>query len=249
MKARLLALSLAALVVSSSAAAAQPEVVPLLSVAGAPFSGVRSQQSAKNFVDGNRIDRGGSVRLYRDGRGRTRVERDLPAEVVAANPQIDLTQIVINDAVTGERIELRPKSRTAFVIKGRAAGAIPRPTAPPGVFLTFAGRFHGPDDAGWAPPVSLGEKSIDGLRAIGARREYTLPVGAINNEKPVKITVEQWYSPDLALIVKKSAKASLGGELDQEVENIVQGEPDPTLFTIPPDYSRVEAGGQVTATH
>ena len=104
MKARLLALSLAALVVGSSATAAQPEVVPLLNVAGAPFSGVRSQQSAKNFVDGNRVDFGRSVRLYRDGQGRTRIERDLPAEVVAANPGAELTQIVITDPVSGDQI-------------------------------------------------------------------------------------------------------------------------------------------------
>ena len=70
-----LGLCLALGVLVSQAALAQGPLPPLASVIGAPFSGVRSQQAAKSFVDGNRIDRGGNVRLYRDGRGRTRVER------------------------------------------------------------------------------------------------------------------------------------------------------------------------------
>jgi hypothetical protein len=48
--------------------------------------------------------------------------------------------------------------------------------------------------------------------------------------------------PDLALLIKKTGRASTGGEFGFEVENIVRSEPDPALFTIPADYKRYDVG-------
>jgi hypothetical protein len=64
MKLQALGLCIALSALASTVLHAQAAPPALSSVVGAPFSGVRSQQAAKNFVDGNRIDRGGSVRLY-----------------------------------------------------------------------------------------------------------------------------------------------------------------------------------------
>lgn len=249
MKNQLLILAVALSALGSQAALAQAEPTALASVAGAPFSGVRSQQSARNFVDGNRIDRGGSVRLFRDGLGRTRVERETPAEVLAANPRMEPVQITINDAVSGERYVLHPQTKTAMVFKGGAPHAMPLASQPPDLFVTFARHLFGANDPGWSKPVSLGEKSIDGVRAVGSRSQYTIPIGLIDNEKPILLTVEQWFSPELGMLVQKSARASLGGEFRFEVENIVKGEPDPALFSIPADYSRAEVGNISAAAH
>jgi hypothetical protein len=46
------------------------QINEVASIAGAPFSGVRTEQSGRAFADGNRIDRGTSIRLYRDREGR-----------------------------------------------------------------------------------------------------------------------------------------------------------------------------------
>jgi len=239
MKPHALGLCIALSVFGSTAALAQAGPPALTSVVGAPFSGVRTQQAAKNFVDGNRIDRGGSVRLYRDSQGRTRVERDASDGAPA--------QITINDPVSGDRYELHPQSKTCIVFKGGSMRAVPLQSEAPGIFIMFARHFHGVQDPGWSTPVALGEKSFDGVRAVGARRQYTIPVGEIGNEKPVLLTVEQWYAPELGLVIAKSGRASLGGEFANQVENIVKGEPDAALFTVPSDYKRIEAGHAVAA--
>ena len=200
-------------------------------VTGAPFSAVRSQQSARNFADGNRIDRGHSVRLYRDSQGRTRVEHDIPVQMVK-----------IDDPVSGEIYQLDPRSKTAMVFKMHPPqGARPASEAP-AVFVTWGGHLYGPKDPGWSQPVSLSEQSMDGIRVIGVRRQYTLAVGAVSNEKPIVLTVEQWYSPDLGLLIKKETRATTGGEFSMEVENVVRAEPDPALFQIPAGYTRVDVG-------
>jgi hypothetical protein len=245
---RLLTLCAAAIGLAGSQLAfaqQQPLQAPtLMSIVGAPFSGVRTWQGARNFADGNRIDNGSAVRLYRDGQGRTRVERELPPRILANNPQMDPVQIAINDPVSGDHIELRAKTKTAVIVRGGATPALPRPKAPFGVFVTFAGRGYAASDPGWSKPIPLGEKSFDGVPASGQRWKYTIGVGAIGNEKPVVLTVEQWFSPDLSLVIAKSGTSSLGGEFSNQIENIVRGEPDPSLFLIPSDYRRIEAPPQ-----
>jgi hypothetical protein len=201
----------------------------LASITGAPFSGVRSQQNAKSFVDGNRIDNGGSVRLYRDSQGRTRVE------------PLNLPHIQITDPVSGNRYELDTQTKTYTVIKGGAPTAQPLTDHVPGIFVMFGRRLRGVEDPGWSQPVALGDKNVEGLRIIGASRKYTIPVGEMGNEKPIVLTVEQWYAPELGLIVSKHARATLGGEFSTDIENIKKGEPDPALFQIPSDYTPLVA--------
>jgi hypothetical protein len=247
MKKNLLALAMALGVFVSQEASAQSASGGLAGMIGAPFSGVRSQQAARNFVDGNRIDSGRSVHLYRDAQGRTRVERDVDTAFGAPDPRMQFSPIVINDPVSGEVIELQPQSKTAIVIKGVAPHAIPVPADVPPIAVSFARRFYGANDPGWSKPVSLGDKMLNGVRATGTQRQYTIAAGSVGNEKPIVLTVEQWYSPELGLIVMKNARASTGGEFAFQVENIVRGDPDAALFTIPPGYKVVETGRRAAA--
>ena len=81
---------------------------------------------------------------------------------------------------------------------------------------------------------------MEGIRAVGTRREYILAAGAIGNEKPIGITIEQWFSPDLGMIVSKTGHVTTGGGSSYRLEHIVQGEPDPGLFAVPSDYTRTQ---------
>jgi hypothetical protein len=213
------------------------------SVVGAPFSGVGTQQITRNFVDGNRMVRGGSARYYRDSQGRTRVERELPSQLTAANPGLEPMAVTINDPVSGEVYRLHPQTKTADVFKrGAAARIVQPPVAAPPFAAVFAGRTFGPQDPGWSSAVSLGEKVVDGVRAVGTRRAYTIPPGTTGNEKPILLTVEQWFSPDLGVLLLKSGRASTGGDSTYRLEHIALTEPDPALFAVPAGYTRRENG-------
>ena len=249
MNIRLLALCAVVALIGSQTALAQAQAPAVLSYVGEPFSGLRTGQAGRNFVDGNRIDRGTSEQLYRDGQGRTRVERAIPAPMQANNAPAERLQVIINDPVSGDRIELLTATKKAIIFHGDASPALPPPAAAPGVFVTFARHLYTANDPGWSKAIPLGEKSFDGVRATGQRRQYTIPVGEISNEKPIVLTVDQWYSPELSLIVSKSATSSLGGEFSNQVENIVHREPDPSLFLIPSDYTRIEAPRRQATVH
>jgi hypothetical protein len=209
-------------------------------VAGAPFSAVATQQITREFADGNRMAR--TVRVthyYRDSAGRTRIEREVSRQSAGAQAKLQGGIDEIDDPVSGERYLLSPLTRTAEVLEGRTTSQLVQPPfTPPGITAYFGGLTIGPKDQGWSQLESLGEQVIEGVRAVGARREYTLAAGSVGNERPIGITVEQWFSPDLGMIVSKTGRATTGGTSSYRLEHIVQGDPDPMLFAIPAGYTR-----------
>lgn len=149
------------------------------SVAGAPFSAVATHQITREFTDGNRMTR--TVRVthyYRDSAGRTRIEREVSRQSAGAQAVLQGSFVEIDDPVSGERYMLDPRTKTAEILKGRTTLHLGQPPiAPPGITAYFGGLTIGPKEQGWSQPESLGEQVIEGVRAVGARREYTLAPG------------------------------------------------------------------------
>jgi hypothetical protein len=83
---------------------------------------------------------------------------------------------------------------------------------------------------------------MNGLPVQGTRTTRTIPVGAIGNEKPIVITVERWYSPDLQMNVMIKRSDPRTGDNVFQLTNIVKAEPDPSLFQVPSDYTVKEGG-------
>jgi hypothetical protein len=209
-------------------------------VAGAPFSAIATHQITREFTDGNRIARPvGVIRYYRDSAGRTRIERERSQQTAGPKATLQTVVVEIHDPIKGERYLLFPHTKTVEVMKDRTASQPAQPPfTPPAITAYFGGLTIGPNEQGWSEPESLGEQSIEGVRTVGTRRQYTLAAGAIGNERPMVLTIEQWFSPDLGMIVSKTGQGTTGGSSIYRLEHIVQGEPDPNLFAIPADYTR-----------
>jgi hypothetical protein len=250
-----------ALTILSTPSLAQDASLPGLQpreVAGAPFSAVGTMQIIRRTLDGNRFVRTNTTRYYRDGQGRLRIEREFQPATLAlrGTPSNPFEMVTVMDRIGDQLYFLRPADKTVNVMKGAAAsGAVDcddSTNGAPPLTAVFDGAFISPSDPGWSAPASLGERSIDGINAVGIRRAYTIAAGALQNEKPVSITIEQWFSPTLKAVLLKTVKSSTGGETTYKLERIVQAEPDAALFTIPADYRQVTQPeskvGTVTAT-
>lgn len=57
------------------------------------------------------------------------------------------------------------------------------------------------------------------------------------NEQPIHIVSERWHSPDLKTVVLTRRSDPRTGEHTYRLTNIVRGEPDPSLFQVPADYT------------
>jgi len=87
----------------------------------------------------------------------------------------------------------------------------------------------------------LGQQSIEGVLTNGTRTTTVIEAGAVGNELPIRIVSEEWYSPDLQLLVLTRHSDPRSGETTFRLTNISRAEPDRSLFTLPSDYTLKES--------
>lgn len=206
-------------------------------VTGAPFSATFSQQTTQAFADGNHIQRTTAGTVARDSNGRT--HRDLTLAAIgqwAAAGQTPPHLVLITDPVANADYVLEPERKIARKMPTMARGGQKGPGGPP----AFAQERQKESTT-----VSLGTQMVNGVSAQGTRTTRTIPAGAIGNERPIVITVERWYSPDLQtnVLIKRSDPRT--GENVFQLTNIVRSEPDASLFQVPADYT-MKTGGNFT---
>jgi hypothetical protein len=82
---------------------------------------------------------------------------------------------------------------------------------------------------------------IEGVTATGSKSTITMDAGTIGNEKPIVVTSEEWFSPDLKVLIQTKHSDPRTGDTSYRLTNIVQAEPARTLFEVPPDYTLQES--------
>ena len=216
--------------------AEDPPAIP-----GSPYSAVAVTQSTTTFSDGNRIVRTNTVRYFRDGQGRTRVERGTGGD--AANGVQSM--ITITDPVGGELYLVRPQGKFVDAIKltpqiaaMQAAVHSPADSQVPFALMGIGmGIGASLSTEAATNETSLGQKVVNGVTATGTRVVRTFPAGVLGNEKPITSTVDEWFSSDLGVPVQVTQKSSIGGEISLNLTQVVRGEPDSTLFAPPAGYT------------
>ena len=86
------------------------------------------------------------------------------------------------------------------------------------------------------PGEPLGKQMIEGVQAEGTRHILTIQAGEIGNDRPIQVTNESWYSPDLKLTVMTKRSDPRTGEEAFHLTNINRTEPAPYLFQVPAGY-------------
>ena len=86
----------------------------------------------------------------------------------------------------------------------------------------------------------LGSQTMEGVLVNGVRTTRTIPAGEVGNEKPISIVTEVWTSPELKVVVMSKRSDPRMGEQTFQLTNIVRGDPDPSLFTVPADFKVIE---------
>jgi len=84
---------------------------------------------------------------------------------------------------------------------------------------------------------SLGKQAIDGIEAEGTRSTITIPAGEIGNEREIRIVNERWYSKELQSVIMSKHSDPRVGDNSYKLTNIKRGDPHPSLFEVPSDYT------------
>lgn len=221
-------------------------------VKGAPYSAEAVTETVQTLTDGNRIRSKTAAVVARDNEGRTRRE-------MGGQERGPAKVIFINDPVAGANYVLEPDTRTARKLEfaqfhGNGAvvqfhtevekvlGSVKQQDD---VLIAHHNLIRRASDA--TPPVreSLGKQVIEGVEAEGTRTTITIPAGEIGNELPINIVSEQWYSPELQVLVLTKHSDPRMGETVYRLTRINRGEPDRALFEVPADYTVTAERGPV----
>ena len=204
-------------------------------VTGAPFSAAATAESKQTLSDGTTISRTVQTNLFRDAQGRVRRELTMPAVGPLAASGTPRTFIMIQDPVAGAGYMLDPSKKVAHKMPQHAHGG-PGGDSPD---ASHAWTHRG--DSADLIKESLGTQTINGVSAQGTRYTRTIPAGQVGNDKPLTIVKEEWYSPDLQIVVQSKHSDPFTGTATYTVTNIQRTAPNATLFSVPSGYSVSDA--------
>jgi hypothetical protein len=83
----------------------------------------------------------------------------------------------------------------------------------------------------------LGEQTVEGVLAKGTRTTTTIPAGALDNEQPIRIVSEEWFSQELQVLVLTKHSDPRVGETTYRLVNVSRTEPAKSLFELPAGYT------------
>jgi len=129
-----------------------------------------------------------------------------------------------------------PAAGNKFFVQLQTVGPAPGPLPP----AMAVGPLVVGEEASPATTEDLGSQTMEGVLVTGTRTTHTIPAGQIGNEQPLDIVTEVWFSPDLKTVVYSKRSDPRIGEQTFRLANIVRAEPDPSLFTVPPDFRVVD---------
>lgn len=186
--------------------------------------------------------------VARDGQGRVRVEMTGGKFKVedgegAGTEEVE-RMITICDPVSGKLVRLDTLNKTATImtrgILSQRSATQPHSGLP--MQRPFCSTFAPGVSVNSVQREDLGHQNIEGFDAQGMRT--TRPQHALLNGEGTapSFTTETWCSEELgAMLVQVTLPTrSSQRKTEQKLNKIVPGEPDPSLFQIPPDYRIVE---------
>lgn len=152
--------------------------------------------------------------------------------------------VTICDPVGQKLVRLDTLTKTATIMP-RIPGS-PRSGTQPQIGTSIQRAYcktHAPmASAGALQSDDLGHQTIEGWDAQGVRTTRPLHVLLNSEGTPETTTTETWCLEELGVMLLRVTQVTgrFASKTEMKLTKIVPGEPDPSLFQIPPDYRIVE---------
>ncbi len=213
-----------------------------------PVSMVFEHKQTQTLADGTRISTVTHEYFYRDSLGRTRNETEFgPGWAGQGHPMrhVDVQDPVARTFTNWQAGEQGGYSRTYNQIDQNAP--------PPRVSTALVGTqshtvvpFVRPQPDSRPRPKTtteqLGTDQVQGVPCEATRITVVYPTDFFGNDRPVTTVTEHCQSRELGRMLRDSTEDPRSGTRTTVLQSISHGEPDPSLFLPPADYTDARAG-------
>jgi hypothetical protein len=198
-------------------------------VTGQPYSATETVIRQQALV-GNQITHTQQSTVARDSQGRLSTTETITPR--PASGKAPFTIQTIFDPVAGFEYVLDSSTMTARQrplpkFRGGMDAMRLTPPARPNVVTT-----------------NLGTQVVNGVPATGTQTTETIPAGAIGNAQPILNVQTIWIANTLQIPVQIKRSDARFGTSDMELTNIVQAEPNGSLFVVPAGYTIQQGMGR-----
>ena len=204
------------------------------SVPGYPITATIDAENTRTDSHGKTVVVRFRSKIYRDSKGRTRLEWDMTP--LDEPPKPSWFAIEIFDPTNRTSIHLQPSIKTA------SKGHFPAPNEKPQHFCKDSDFPKlNPKDL---PQVAIEQVSqeelahdvIDGMSVRHGRESVTPPPNSSGKNSAYTRLTDYWFSQELQafVLVKRSGPGK--SQHTVKLSDISRGEPAASLFTVPPDY-------------
>ena len=198
-------------------------------VPNAPFSATVQIVLHQVLADGtqhvmtmsNQIARTSSGRIYNERRQMVSADHKGEPLLLSAHTY---------DPTNRQSVFLFPMTHLAREMTLRAPQSTPARALPPEQQRAVQGSVE----------TQLGTKQLDGVELTGTRHQYTVPASASGTEKPVVVTDDYWYSPELSIYLIIRHDDPRTGEQLVAVTKVERAEPAAEIFAVPANYKVVD---------
>jgi hypothetical protein len=205
--------------------------INLRTVSGAPFSADVVSQSTQVLADGTPVTRETHGKMFRDSVGRTRSETALESPIAGIAARRFVT---IVDPVQGTSTVLDVVAKSATVFHLPSAPAVTANKVNPAAALQ-ADRAR-VKQLTLPGSENLGEMMMEGFAVTGTRRVGASGASTAKGTSQ-NVVMKSWFSKELKVDLLVSRQESQSGSRTTKLTNITPGEPDPTVFQVPADYT------------
>jgi len=204
------------------------------SVPGYPITGTINAENTRTGSHGKTVIARFRSKIYRDSKGRTRLDWDTTPLDEPNKPRSLLIEIY--DPTSRTSIQLQPSTKTA------SKGHLPGPNDKP-QHVCKASDFptiH-PKDLAQLPIPQVSQKElahdvVDGMAVRHGRDSVTFSSNSSGKTSVHAMVTDYWFSQKLQafVLVKRSGPGKSQHTI--KLSDVSRSEPDPSFFIIPPDY-------------
>jgi hypothetical protein len=191
----------------------------------APFTSIVTAEWTKTLEDGSTLTRQNHRVVVRDGNGRIFQERRwlVPKD---GQEESFLMRTEISDPTQHTKYFCRPQDHICMLQDYDGGPAeVSEPVGSQDGGKTMLTR------------EDLGKNNVSGLEVVGTRETRIIAAGVLGNDRPLTVTKEFWYSPQLGLNMLVKRNDPRTGVQTFMVTEVGLAEPDPKYFQLPAGYT------------